>query len=138
MAAQPEHSADYHDLRRITNPQTVKLPTRGTHYMYIGDVGHIYDRRWQQSYQSSLLRWDRPTSRGKLSSKAIVPGASKLTFLIRSAQSADQIANKDWRKLTDGRFMLNADDRVLQYLAIFKSDNGDRYPALDRVTIKLR
>ena len=35
-------------------------------------------------------------------------------------------------------FVLRPEDRCLQYRAVFHSDNGDRYPVLDRVEIALR
>jgi hypothetical protein len=37
-----------------------------------------------------------------------------------------------------GAFGLRLEDRCLQYRAVFRSDNGDRYPVLDRVEIALR
>lgn len=36
-----------------------------------------------------------------------------------------------------GQFSLGAGDACLQYKAAFISDNGDRYPVLDRVEIAL-
>ena len=37
----------------------------------------------------------------------------------------------------DGEVALLPGNRLLQYRATFTSDNGDRYPVLDRVEIRL-
>ena len=38
---------------------------------------------------------------------------------------------------SDGAVALQPADRCLQYRALFESDNGDRYPTLEQVTITL-
>ncbi|MDA2926030.1 hypothetical protein MYX78_02160 [Acidobacteria bacterium AH-259-G07] len=49
----------------------------------------------------------------------------------------EEIDKQPWRQIPEDAFSVETADRYLQYRAIFKSDNGDRYPILDRVTITL-
>ena len=48
-------------------------------------------------------------------------------FLVRTA----------WRDIFEHPISIAEDARCLQYRAIFRSDNGDRFPVLDRVTVRL-
>ena len=61
-----------------------------------------------------------------------------LTFFVRAAPTEDGLNRQEWKKVEKGAFALGHDDRHLQYRAVFHSDNGDRYPILDRVEIGLR
>ena len=127
----------YNDRNRFANPRTVSLPTHGTHFMYDQDMGHIYHRRWQQSYESSVHQWDRAVSFGQLTCKADVPDGTKLTFEVRSGSDKVEIAQAEWRALASNRFTMQPSDRCVQYRATFGSDNGDRFPVLDRVNLSL-
>ncbi len=128
----------YNDGRRFANPRQTLLPTHGAHWMWLQDMGHIYDRAWRQRYDSSVFRWDRAVKRGKLTCKADMPKGTKLTFTVRSAPRESDLAKQTWRPIESGAFSLEPADRCLQYRAVFVSDNGDRYPVLDRVAIDLR
>jgi hypothetical protein len=127
----------YNDGHRFENPRITKLPTRGTHWMYAQDVGHIYHRKWEQTYESSVFEWDHPATSGELSEKADRPEGTQLIFAVRSAPAHADLKDRPWQPLTSDHIPLHRDDRCLQYLATFQSDNGDRYPVLDRVTIVL-
>ncbi|MFV1968378.1 MAG: FG-GAP-like repeat-containing protein [Pirellulaceae bacterium] len=128
----------YNDGNRFANPRIERLPTTGTHWMYLQDMGHIYDRKWRQTYESSLFEWQQEVSSGKLDYKADVPAGTQLEFAVRSAQGEDLLDRQPWLPVSSGEFSLESGDRCLQYRAVFKSDNGDRYPILDRVRIDLR
>ena len=128
----------HNDGQRFANPRTVHLPTHGTHWMYIQDMGHIYHRRWEQSYESSIFVWDGKATRGALKSEAQRPPGTALLFEVRAASQRDDLSQKKWQAVKEGSFQLEATDRALQYRALFKSDNGDRFPILDRVTVQLR
>ncbi len=128
----------YNDGRRFANPRCVMLPTHGAHWMWLQDMGHIYDRSWRQRYTSSVMRWVRAVKGGTLRAEADVPAGTKLTFTVRAAANETGLPRRPWRAVTDGRFALAPADRCLQYRATFESDNGDRYPVLDRVTVRLR
>jgi hypothetical protein len=106
--------------------------------MYLQDMGHIYDRRWRQTYESSVFHWDRAVAGGKLDCEAEVPQGTKLTLSIRAAANKRDVANRSWQSVPSGEFSLKPTDRCLQYRATFTSDNGDRYPILDWVRIDLQ
>ena len=62
---------------------------------------------------------------------------TQLTWTVRSAASATDVVQQPWRPVDVGAFVLPPGDRALQYRAMFRSDNGDRYPTLQRVEISL-
>ena len=105
--------------------------------MWQEDMGHIANRKWQQTYESSVFKWDQPATGGKLKFKAKMPPGTGLKFAIRSAPKRPELERQAWREVCLGRFKLKPRDRLLQYRVKFKSDNGDRYPRLDRIEIEL-
>lgn len=127
----------YNNGQRFTNPRVTKLPTHGTHWMYVQDVGHIYHRKWEQTYESSIFTWDQAATSGRLTHEADLPEDTQLIFAVRSAESEDQLAQRAWRVLSSQQIKLEPDDRHLQYRATFMSDNGDRYPVLERVEVEV-
>ena len=127
----------YNDGRRFTQPRVTLLPTHGTHWMHVQDVGHIYHRRWEQTYESSVFHWQAVPRYGRLAYEAQVPKGTKLHFAVRAATKPQELELMPWRDVTSKRFKLSPIDRCLQYRAIFKSDNGDRYPVLDRVRVSV-
>jgi hypothetical protein len=127
----------YNDGNRFTRRRERLLPTHGSHWMWGQDMGHIYDRKWRQTYESSLLRIDGTATGGRLLYAADMAAGTKLSLAIRSSPSEAELSQQPWREITDGAFSLANGDRHLQYRAVFHSDNGDRYPVLDRVTIQL-
>lgn len=68
---------------------------------------------------------------------AAAPEAPLLAFEIRAAPDVGALADRAWQPLLDKHRALAPGDRCLQYRATFFSDNGERYPVLDRVTIDL-
>ena len=100
--------------------------------------GNIYDRKYRHTFESRVFDCQRPAAGGSLRSKAEVAEGATLTFDIRSAATRKELAKQKWRALQEGNFVLGAADRCLQYRAVFRSTNGDRYPILDRVEIELR
>ena len=46
----------YNDGNRFENPRIEKIPTHGAHWSYNEDMGHIYNRKWQQMYESSVFK----------------------------------------------------------------------------------
>ena len=123
---------------RFRNPRVEHLPTIGTHWMWIQDVGHIHHRQWKQVYRSSVFGWDREVSAGRLSFQAEQPHRTRLSFQVRSSSSPKGLADRAWRPLSEGAFDLSPGDRRLQYRAVLESGNGDLYPVLDRVEIQLK
>ena len=132
----------YNDGNRFAQPQLVRLPTVGSHHMYRAEVGHIYDRSYRQSYTSRVFRWNDARRGGSLAVRAHTPGGSRLRWYVRSAPAEAELAGKQWIEAPSTgtpplRFGVSAQDRCLQYRAEFVSDNGDRYPVLDRVNVRL-
>lgn len=127
----------YNDGNRFADPETTFLPTHGPHWMWLQDMGHIYHRRWEQRYRSSIHNWENTLKSGTLAFSAEVPEGTTLTFHVRSAADKSELEQQPWRNLRAGKFKLKPADRCLQYRAVFKSDNGDRYPVLDRVIVTL-
>ena len=128
----------YNDGHRFTSPRCQLLPTLGPHNMMNADVGNQYDRRYRQTYVSSVRTWQAERTRGRLTHRAEMPGRSRLTFSVRSAPVEAQLEAAPWREAGETGFLLDRRDRCMQYHAVFLSDNGDRYPILDRVTIQFR
>lgn len=128
----------YNDGNRFRDPKVVALPTVGTHWMWIQDVGHIYHRQWQQTYQSSIFNWDELASEGFLRFQAALPQGTHLNFEIRSSASQNELVNQAWRPIRERKFEVKPKDRHLQYRATLGSSNGDLYPVLDRVEIQLK
>ncbi|MBN1345861.1 MAG: VCBS repeat-containing protein [Phycisphaerae bacterium] len=127
----------YNDGKRFEGPRVQYLPTHGAHWMWLQDMGHIYDRTFRQRYESSVFRCDGAARGGKLVYKAEVPDGARLSFKVRSAGDEKALANAAWRDVESGGFTLKAGDRCLQYRATFVSENGDRYPVLDRVGVRV-
>jgi len=128
----------YNDGKRFNKPQRIEyLPSPGAHWMWNEDMGHIYTRKWEQTYISSIFHWKENAAGGKITFKADVPAGTKLAIAVRSAAAEESLAKKSWHTVESGVFRLNTNDCCLQYRATFVSDNGDRYPVLDRVNVTL-
>lgn len=127
----------YNDGNRFASPRCQLLPTLGPHYMHRADVGNLYDRTYRQHYVSSVHTWKGPRAALALETKAQMPGTCRLAFEIRAAPDVGTLADLAWQPLLDKHRALAPGDRCLQYRATFFSDNGERYPVLDRVTIDL-
>jgi len=126
----------YNDGRRFQNPRMTRLPTNGTHLMWAQDVGNVYDRSYRETFESRVLSWAGRVKRGRMRIRAAVPRGGGLSMAVRSATAAAQLSGRPWRAVRSRKFALLPTDRVLQYRATFPSDNGDRYPVLDRVEIR--
>jgi hypothetical protein len=128
----------YNDGNRFSDPKVVKLPTRGPHWSHNSDMGHIYDRSWRQTYESSVIQWNKNRTKGKVSFVADTPEGTKLSFEIRTAADKKSLAEEKWILIDNsGLFGLKSIERFLQYRAVLVSDNGDRFPVLDKVVIEL-
>ena len=106
--------------------------------MWIQDIGHIYDRKWEQNYDSSIFQWNKPTSKGTLTFQATSLKETSVIFEVRSSKKQHNLSIKVWKPVKNGVFKLKSDDRQLQYRAKLISKNGDLYPVLDRVIIQLK
>jgi hypothetical protein len=76
--------------------------------------------------------------KGNLVSLLIPLKGTKLTFEIRTATEKKVLGEENWTLLDDsGMFGFNSTKRFLQYRAVLISDNGDRFPVIDKVVIEL-
>ena len=125
------------DGNRFAKPHIDTVPTHGPHWMYNSDMGHIYDRSWQQFYASSIFTLEKSSASGSLNYTAEVPEGTKLKFYIRSGADKGKLRKNPWRSVDSGAFKFENTDRYFQYKAVFISDNGDRFPMLDRVNLKV-
>jgi hypothetical protein len=114
------------------------VETRGPHWSHNEDMGHIYDRSWTQAFTSRTMSFQASRRSGRIRWQAETPGGCKLKWLIRSSKDVVGIDAAEWREVgPSGTFDLSDTDRCLQYRAVLVSDNGDRYPVIDRVSISL-
>ena len=84
-----------------------------------------------------MFEWDGKMSQGQLNHEADVPTGTELFFQVRSATGTRGLEAQAWRRIEGHSFALAGDHRTLQYQAILRSDNGDRYPIVDQVRITL-
>ncbi len=127
----------YNDGGRFENPTIQKLPTNGPHLIWAGDIGHIYHRQYRQAFESRVFSWNEKARSGKLSSKAERPDGTKIVFAVRSAADDESLAKQPWSLVKNDTFAVQSVDRRMQYRVELHSDNGDRYPVLDRVQVTL-
>ncbi|WP_349317123.1 VCBS repeat-containing protein [Chitinophaga sp. MM2321] len=130
----------YNDGQRFTS-QSMKvddIPSPGCHWMWNVDMGHVYNRKFEQSYTSAVFNWKRNNSEGKIDYKADIPAGTKLVFAVRSADTKATLDTKAWQQVESDQFKVEKAHRFLQYKVNFISDNGDRYPVLDRVSVTLK
>jgi len=127
----------YNNGSRFENARVEEIPTKGPHWSHNEDMGHIYDRYWKQTYESSIFEWNKKRTHGHLSYLADIPDDTNLLFDVRSAANKSELATKEWRRVNGGNFIVNGRDRFLQYRAVFSSGNGDRFPVLDKVILEL-
>jgi hypothetical protein len=127
----------YNDGRRFENPQVEKLPTHGPHWMWNEDLGHIATRKYEQWYESSVFTWKRAVRRGTVEIGAQLADGAGLRCEVRSAGTRAALANSAWRPIAGDGFALDPGDRFLQYRLTLTSDNGDRFPFVDRVVIQV-
>lgn len=75
---------------------------------------------------------------GRIEYKAQVPEGTTLALQVRSSTNSNDLEMASWRAVgPSGQFEIQPSDRCMQYKAVFISDNGDRYPVLDKVSITI-
>ncbi|MCC6486876.1 MAG: VCBS repeat-containing protein [Candidatus Hydrogenedentes bacterium] len=134
-----DHATDskvfYNDGHRFAEPRVTKLPTVGPHWIWTEDMGHIANRGWKQTYTSSVHELQSAANTITAEVDATIPEGTTLGIEVRSATSAAALDSATWKPLQDNKASIDPHDRALQYRAVFTSDNGDRYPVLERVTV---
>jgi len=129
----------YNDGRRFQKPQMIKLPTNGTHLMWAADIGNVYTRKKQESFASRVFVWNRAVTEASISVNVRRKKVgTSLRIFARSAATKKRLDAVKWQLVKKRTFKLKPTDRLLQYRAVFLSDNGDRYPTMKRVEVVLR
>jgi hypothetical protein len=127
----------YNDGNRFREPRVECLPTHGPHWMWNEDIGHIADRTFEQRYESSIFAWSKAAGGGTMEAVAQIPAGAGLRCEVKSARSKESLRQQSWRPVEAGRFSLSPEDRYLCYRLVLSSDNGDRYPVVDKITINI-
>ena len=83
-------------------------------------------KEWQNSANNAQLTYD-----------ADIPEGTQLEFSIRSAENKESLRHEPWLPAKEDWIPLQKSDRCIQYSAEFTSDNGDRFPILDRISIQI-
>ena len=128
----------YNDGKRFKNPRAEKIPTTGPHWSNNEDMGHIYNRSWQQTYESSVFHLTKKRTMGNISFIADIPTGTQPVFEVRTSVIEKELSGKKWTKVSDsGNFEVKSLDKFLHYRAVFILDNSDRFPVLDKVVVEL-
>ena len=132
-----ESTIFYNDGNRFSDPEKTKLPTIGTHFMWVQDMGNLYHRRFEETYTSEVFSWNRSSRHGELTVQAQTPTGSSLKAQVRSAANSGALENASWRPVNENRLALARKDRVLQYRLMLHSQYGDLYPSVERVQVNI-
>jgi len=127
----------YNDGRRFEQPRIQRLPTNGPHLIWAQDVGHIYHRSYRQAYESRVFSWEGPVGGARIATNSSIPPGTSIVLSARSAPDRDSLRSCDWTDAARGAYRTRPNDRYLQYRLELRSDNGDRYPVVDRVDLEL-
>lgn len=127
----------YNDGARFAEPKIQKLPTNGPHLLWAEDVGHIYDRKYRQSFTSRIFNTRKKVRSLRLKYTGETPDRSRLEFFVKFAAEKEQLTSVGWQAVTNEKFPIKDGLRFFQYRADFLSPNGDRFPVLDRVELIL-
>ncbi|MFN7922675.1 MAG: VCBS repeat-containing protein [Bryobacteraceae bacterium] len=126
----------YNDGRRFANPRVETLPTIGPHWMWDQDMGHIATRQWKQTYESRVFELKHQSSRFTWEVAGETPEGAQLGFATRWATSKAELERAQWMTAPASAVEMNSAARFVQYRITLESPNGDRYPEVDRVTLR--
>lgn len=137
--AQAKSVIYYNDGERFTNSsiRREELPSPGVHWMWNKDMGNVYDRTWTESYTSDVFSWNETRNTLELKYVGNEEAGSKIEMFYRTANTSAQLLDKEWQLVTAKKINISRNNRHLQYKAVFHSSNGDRYPVLTSVDLKL-
>ncbi len=121
------------------------VPTHGCHSMVTTDVGHIYHRRLEWIYTSSVHDTGGRPDYKSLSWKADTPHGTGVKIQLRSAATRKRLEHARWRG-PDGRDSwytrsgepiphIHDGHRWVQYRVMLTTPNGGPSPVLTSVTV---
>lgn len=114
------------------------LASPGVHWMWNKDMGNIFDRSWSEYYISRVFSWETSKTTLELNYVAKETMGAAVDLLYRSSKANENINEIEWSVYNSDKVSISADDRNLQYKIIFNSPNGDWYPDLKSVEVKIK
>jgi hypothetical protein len=128
----------YNDGNRFSSPEVQHLPADGPHYMWVQDIGNIYTRSYEEIFTSQTIEISSGTREVQITIDATTPHYSSLSIEAKSADTLDRLDAADWHKVKNGVAQLAKNAKVLQYRLTLQSKNGDAYPLVREVHLKLQ
>src|SRR5690625_3231072 len=114
------------------------LPSPGVHWMWNKDMGNVYDRTWTESYTSRVFSWSTSKNILELTYVAEETMGAHIDLFYRTSKTNEDINDIEWNVYESNEVNISPDDRNLQYKIIFNSPNGDWYPDLKSVEVKIK
>jgi hypothetical protein len=119
------------------------VPSVGTHFLSVGDIGNIANRSDQFDYISRPFDSGPKDHLESISWDGLTPGKSAITFQVRFGSSPENLQNSPWMGpkgkgsfFTQSGAELPRGSRWFQYKATLVSPNGVALPVLKSVTLK--
>lgn len=119
------------------------IPSKGTHWLSVADVGNVRDRSDDFDYVSRPYDAGEGARFTKLLWKAITPAKTQIKFQLRCAADRGALLKSPWiGPQGEGTFyrqpglILPQIGRWIQYKAILSSPNGANSPVLDSVIVQ--
>lgn len=130
----------YNDGKRFQSPDVkiTHLPSPGSHWIWNYDMGNIYNRKWEEHYESEIFNLSAGKTRGTLRYEADIPKGTKISVWGRSAETKEKLTQAEWIEIQNNTFALEAQNRNFQYNIKLISDNGDRYPIVKKITLDIK
>jgi hypothetical protein len=127
----------FNDGNRFKSPKVQYLPAVGPHYMWVQDIGNIYNRRYEEDFTSRIFAWTAPCRDGRLAVDAATPFGAQVRLQVRSAANETALASAAWRDVPSGAFEVSTSDRALQCRLYLISANGDAYPLVRKIVVRM-
>jgi hypothetical protein len=121
----------------------IELPTVGSHDITDVDAGHLYHRRFEYYYTSSVCEASDMTLVSGLSWRADTPFGSRIRLQVRASATRDTMSAAPWMGAGGETTYFDApghtdspvSGRYFQYRAQFTSRDGSNYPILREVSV---
>jgi len=119
------------------------IPSKGTHWLSVADIGNIRDRSDEFEYLSPPFDAGGGARFTNLLWKATTPGKTRVRFQVRSAADRDALLKSSWVGPLDEEAFFDQPGLIqrqkgswIQYKAILSSPNGANSPILNSVTVQ--
>ncbi len=119
------------------------IPSEGTHWLSVADIGNVRDRSDEFEYLSPPFDAGAGARFTRLLWKATTPGKTRVRFQLRTAADRQGLSKSPWvGRMGEETFydrpglILRQKGPWIQYKAILSSPNGANSPVLDFVAIR--